>query len=271
MFRYRELRPRQPLDRFIRCFWFLEGEAAGSNGEPQKILPDGCMEMVIHIGAPFCRVRDAAVQTQSAAFLVGQLTGCLLLEPHGFVHVMGVRFTPPGTSAFMRFDLSGIQDEEVTFEELWGARGRSLQDAVIHAPSDEERVRIVENFLVGQFSGGEYDARLEQAVRIIQRNQSGTTVAGISKRVGLCERQLDRQFMRKIGMSPKALLRTVRFQNLLQLARSGAATRWASLAADCGFYDQAHLIREFKRFSGEPPETFLRRDHALYEFFAAHD
>jgi AraC-like DNA-binding protein len=271
MFSYRELRPHRPLDRFIRCFWFLKGDAAESNGEPQKILPDGCMEIVIHIGAPFRRVRDAVVQTQPRAFLVGQLTECFLLEQRGFVHVMGVRFTPPGTSAFLPFDLSDIQDEEVTVEELWGTRGRSLQEAVINANSDDERVRLVENFMLGQFSGRDFDNRLEEAVRIMQRNQAGTTVAGISKRVGWCERQFERQFMRKIGMSPKALLRTVRFQNLLQLARSGEATGWASLAVDCGFSDQAHLIREFKRFSGEPPEMFLRRDHALYEFFATHD
>jgi AraC-like DNA-binding protein len=229
------------------------------------------MEIVMHIGAPFRRVRDGVVQAQPRAFLVGQLTECFLLEQQGLVHVMGVRFTPAGTSAFMPFDLSDIQDEEVTVEELWGARGRSLQDAVINANSDDDRVRVVERFLLGQLSGRDLDDRLEEAVRIIQRNQAGTTVARISERVGWCERHLERQFMRKIGMSPKALLRTVRFQNLLQLARSGAATGWASLAVDCGFSDQAHLIREFKRFSGEPPETFLRRDHALYEFFATHD
>jgi AraC-like DNA-binding protein len=249
----------------------LKGDAAESNEEPGKILPDGCMEIVIHIGTPFRRVRDSVVQTQSKAFLVGQLTECFLTEQRGFVHVMGVRFTPPGAAAFMPFDLSDIQDEEVTVEELWDARGRSLQDAVTNANSDEERLRVVEDFMLRRFSGRDFDDRLEEAVRIIQRNHAGTTVAGISKRVGLCERQLERQFMRKIGMSPKALLRTVRFQNLLQLARSGAGTDWASLAIDCGFSDQAHLIREFKRFSGEPPEMFLRRDHALYGFFAAHD
>lgn len=271
MFSYRELQPHRPLDRFIRCYWFLQGDGAESPGEPQKILPDGCMEIVFHLGAPFRRVRGAMAQTQSRAFLVGQLTECFLVEQRGFVHVMGVRFTPPGTSAFLPFDLSEIQDEEVTVEELWGARGRSLQDALINADCDAERVRVVENFLLGQFSRGEVDGRLEEAVRLIQRQQAGTTVARISERVGWSERQLERQFRRKIGMSPKALLRTVRFQHLLQLARSGPAPGWASLAADCGFSDQAHLIREFKRFSGEPPEMFLRRDHALYEFFATHD
>jgi len=270
MFSYRELRPHRPLDRFIRCFWFLRGDAAELHGEPQKILPDGCMEIVIHLGAPFRRVRGAVGQTQAGAFLVGQLTECFLVEQRGFVHVMGVRFTPPGAAAFLPFDLSEIQDEEVTVEELWGSRGRSLQDAVSNAISDEERVRVVEKFMLGRFPGCAFDERLEEAVRLIQRQEAGTTVAGISKRVGMCERQLERQFLRRIGMSPKALLRTVRFQNLLQLASSGAATDWAALAFDCGFSDQAHLIREFKRFSGEPPEMFLRRDHALYEFFATH-
>jgi AraC-like DNA-binding protein len=268
MFSYRELRPHRPLDRFVRCFWFLEGEAPESDGAPEKILPDGCMEIVIHVGAPFCRVRDGVARTQSTAFLVGQLTGCLLLEPRGRVQVMGVRFTPSGTSAFLPFDLSAIQDEEVTVDELWDAHGRSLQEAVTNAGSDEERVRLVERFLLGRLSSRNVDHRLDEAVRLIQRNEPGTTVAGISRRVGLCERQLERLFLRKIGLNPKALLRTVRFQNLLQRARTGAARGGATLAVDCGFSDQAHLIREFKRFAGEPPEKFLGRDHALYQFFA---
>src|SRR5262245_13470873 len=115
MFSYVETPAHCPLDQFIRCFWFLKADAAEASG-PQKILPDGCMEIVIHIGAPFRRVRNDSIRTQPTAFLVGQLTECFVLENSSSAYVMGVRFKPAGTAIFMPFDLSEIQNEEMTLE-----------------------------------------------------------------------------------------------------------------------------------------------------------
>jgi AraC-like DNA-binding protein len=270
MFSYVETPAHFPLDQFIRCFWFLKADAAESSG-PQKVLPDGCMEIVIHIGAPFQRIRNNASHTQAAAFLVGQLTECFVLENNSAANVMGVRFRPAGTAIFMPFDLSEIQNEEITLESLWGGAGRSLQDIVIDAKSDDDRIRAIERFLMERLRPERLDARIGKAVRLIEHRRGRIAVSEISARVGWSVRQLERQFLNRIGVGPKALLRTLRFQTLLQLARSGTTPDWASLAVDCGFFDQAHLIHEFRRFAGEPPEVFLGQDYTLYEFFALYE
>src|SRR5215468_10819363 len=105
MFSYVETPAHFPLDQLVRCFWFLKADSAESS-RPQKILPDGCMEIVIHIGAPFRRIRNNASRTQDGAFLVGQLTECFVLENNSSANVMGVRFKPAGTATFMPFALS---------------------------------------------------------------------------------------------------------------------------------------------------------------------
>ena len=271
MLGYTEFSPRPPLDQFIRCFWFLKTDAEDLGGASQKILPDGCMEIVIHIGAPFRRIRNNAARKQAAAFLVGQLTECFVLEESASAHVMGVRFKPAGASLIVPFDLSEIQNQEITLECLWGSTGRSLQDALIDANSDDERMRIFESFLLRRSGGRVVDPRIAEAVRLIERKQGRITVSEISDCVGWSARQLERQFLWKIGLGPKALSRTIRFQTLLQIAKSGSRPDWAALALDCGFFDQAHLIREFKRFSGEPPEVFLGQGYTLYEFFALYE
>jgi AraC-like DNA-binding protein len=268
MVSYREIQTRPPLDQFIRCFWFLKADPVELSGPPQKILPDGCMEIVIHIVAPLRRIRNSVARTQAPAFLIGQLTECLVLEDTSPAHVMGIRFKPAGTTPFMPFDLSEIQNDEVTLEGLWGSMGRSLQDAMIDAKSDDDRIRMIERFLLDRFRREDVDPRIEDAVSLIENRQGRITVSEISEHVGWSPRQLERQFSRKIGIGPKGLIRTVRFQTLLQLARSGSPREWVTLALDCGFFDQAHLIREFKRFSGEAPEVFLGQDYTLYEFFA---
>ena len=268
MFSYREFPPTPPLDRFVRCFWLLKADAIEPGSSTQKILPDGCMEIVIHVGRPLRRIRNNRARRQDTAFLVGQLTECFVLEEAAPAHVLGVRFKPAGTSALLHFDLKEIQNEEVTLESLWGSTGRSLQDAVLNASSDGDRIRILESFLLQRLRGRDIDRRIGAAVRLMEVNPGSLTVAEISERVGWSARQLERQFLRNIGIGPKALLCTLRFQTLLQLAHHGADPDWAALALECGFFDQAHLIREFKRFSGEAPEVFLGQDYSLYEFFA---
>jgi AraC-like DNA-binding protein len=218
---YREIPARPPLNQFIRCFWFLKADAAEASGSPQKILPDGCMEIVIHIAAPFRRIRNNVARTQATAFLVGQLTECFVLEDASPAHVMGIRFKPAGAGVFIPFDLSEIQNDEITLECLWGSPGRSLQDAVINARSDEDRIRLVERFLIRRLRGERHDPRLDEAVRLIENHPGRITVYEISKRVGWSPRQLERHFSWRIGIGPKALIRTMRFQALLQLARSG--------------------------------------------------
>jgi AraC-like DNA-binding protein len=209
--------------------------------------------------------------TQATAFRVGQLTECLIVEDSASAHVMGVRFKPAGTSLIVPFDLSEIQNEEITLECLWGSTGRSLQDDLINAKSDDERMRLFESFLLRRSDGGALEPRIAEAVTLIERKQGRIAVTEISERVGWSARQLERQFLWRIGLGPKAFSRTIRFQTLLQIAKSGSRPDWAALALDCGFFDQAHLIREFKRFSGEPPEVFLGQGYTLYEFFALYE
>src|SRR5262245_4958236 len=110
MFSYRELQPQAALRPFIRCFWFLCTDHDESTGAPQKILPDGCMEIVIHLGTPFRRIRNNGSLIQPTAFLVGQLTECFVVEDAGPARVMGVRFRPAGTAPFLPFALSEIQN-----------------------------------------------------------------------------------------------------------------------------------------------------------------
>jgi AraC-like DNA-binding protein len=190
------------------------------------------------------------------------------LEQSAHAHVMGIRLQPTGAAAFAPFKLSEIQNEVITLESLWGAAGRSLQDAVISAGSDEDRTRVFENFLLHRLATQNPDRRIEAAVRLIEQKQGRITVTEMSEYVGYGPRQLERQFLWKIGLGPKAFARTIRLQTVLQLVPSGLGPDWARLALESGFSDQAHLIREFKRFSGEPPEMFLQRDYALYEFFS---
>jgi transcriptional regulator GlxA family with amidase domain len=96
----------------------------------------------------------------------------------------------------------------------------------------------------------------------------GTRVAieALANDAGLTRRQLERRFLDAVGMSPKTLVQVLRFQRVLGVL-ADASPRWVDVAAACGYYDQAHLNRDFKRFTGATPRSFLGRDHPFADLF----
>jgi AraC-like DNA-binding protein len=83
---------------------------------------------------------------------------------------------------------------------------------------------------------------------------------------GISNRQLERRFLCEVGLSPKQLCRILRFQQIFRALNGNDAT-WAAVALDCGYYDQAHLIRDFRQFSGVTPAALLQHSSALTEYF----
>jgi transcriptional regulator GlxA family with amidase domain len=86
--------------------------------------------------------------------------------------------------------------------------------------------------------------------------------------VGVNGRKLERLFRRDVGLSPKLLARIVRFQNVIATVERNARRDWAALALDCGYYDQAHLINDFRRFAGMSPVRYFATEHPMADFFS---
>lgn len=269
MLTYREMPASAPLRNVVRCVWFLSGNVDAVEIAPEKILPDGCMEIIIHLGTPFVRIRGARSEVQARAFLMGQLTESIVLRQSANSHVMGIRFTPQGAASFVPFHVDEIRNTALSLDNVWGKESRLLEDAVLNAASDSGRVAVIESFLSRKLSDRNRDRRIEAAVGRIETSQGRVSIEAIAADIGWSTRQLERRFLSSVGIGPKALARIVRLQTLLQTAGPSAPRQWPSIALACGFFDQAHLIREFKRFAGEPPESFFDAGHRLYEFFTA--
>src|SRR6185295_19668807 len=100
--RYQEYYPSHPLNRFVECFWTLEGNSGPTASEPERVLPDGCAEVILNFGDRFVQHNSNGTHTQPLQFLVGQITKPMLISPTGNVHLIGIRFHPGGTAPFFR-------------------------------------------------------------------------------------------------------------------------------------------------------------------------
>lgn len=254
MISYREQRPSLALAQYLECFWFASDTSNFSANTSEKILPDGCVEWVFHLGASFQRwTAREEWETQPRSFVVGELTRFLLVRPTGHSFIMGVRFRPGGAYRFLRLPLDELTNRNVSTDDLWGFEGRQLEEAVNEARGNAERQSVVEEFLLRQLSTTISRPRFELAVEEIIHSRGQLRVSEVASRIGLSPRQLEREFRSCAGLAPKAFARIIRFQNLLRLVGEGTLREWTSLALEGGYADQPHMVREFRDIAGQSP------------------
>jgi AraC-like DNA-binding protein len=243
---YQEFRPGPTLAESIECFWTSTLEATPGFSATHNVLPDGCMDIIF----------DFQGTDSLQAFVVGTMTRPLNVNTRGPVEMLGVRFRPGGQAAFMKFDGTELVDERADLGHFWG---RSAGEAwhQLAETTAAARVNAIQKLLTGRAKKNmDGDPFVRHCVSRIEAARGSLRIGDLERTTGLSARQLERKFARQVGISPKAFARVVRFKGVLAAASAGTPD-WAVLAAELGFADQAHLVREFKAFSGQTPSAFL--------------
>jgi AraC-like DNA-binding protein len=245
---YREIHPTGAASEFVECYWFLE-HAGAETGSIQRVVPDGTPELIFNLGQPFDGFSNGRWRTQPTCFLAGQITGPLLLRPNGPAKILGVRFLPQGAGRMLGSPMSETTDCIVPVQDLAPVLARSL-DRALESTSVAGQMASIET-AIQEYAriNGKDDPLINEAVKQI-------AVARGARDLGLSLRQLERRFLSVVGLSPKLFSRMRRFQSVFQAIERDSAN-WADAAITCGYYDQAHLIRDFHEFSGEAPAALL--------------
>jgi AraC-like DNA-binding protein len=247
--RYRKFAPGGEASRFVECYWVLEDAQPGA---VQRVVPDGRPELILNLGQPFEMLCDGVWERQPQCFLAGQITGPLLLRAPERSHIVGVRLRPAGAG-----QLLGIPAQELT------DRCVAVDDLGLQHLTGRFDIGSIEQALLTRQSCSP-DPFVEEAVRLLA---CSSDVAAVAERLGVSSRQLERRFKARIGMPPKLFARIRRFQRVFPAIENDAAG-WVGAAVACGYYDQAHLIRDFRDFAGEPPSALLAGDELARHFMS---
>lgn len=266
---YLEIAPGPALAPFVRCLWSLR---APTGAAPiQSVLPDGHMELVLHVGDRFERhAEDGTAETQARALLAGQIRQRLLLRPRGRVDVIGVRFRPGGASALFGVPAHLLTDHILPAGDVVPSLAAGPTIAA-DAAGAHERLTRVEHWLIDAFRNRTVpDPRITHAARMLsRRGAAGGRVGEAAHAVGWTARHLERRFAAEVGLGPLTFARIARIQAVVRAASVPAPPSWARIAYACGYADQSHLIREFRSFALESPTAFFARSNMMTESFAA--
>jgi len=245
---YREIRPKPPLSDYVECFWVLQGDGQVQSS-PERLLPDGCVELILNFGDPFNEhIRETGLtEVQPLRFIVGQMTRPVLISPSGRIDVVGVRFAPGGALPFIRIPLKELTDSTVTLSDIDPALDREIAEC----PNPE----LVESLLTRLLASRNLrSSEVRYATSCIVNSNGRVPVDQLAHDTGISGRQLERRFLREVGLPPKLLSRILRFQQVFR-AVEHPGMNWAAVAVDCGYFDQAHLIRDFRQFAGRTPSV----------------
>jgi AraC-like DNA-binding protein len=264
--RYCEILPKPPLDKFVECFWTLEGDGPAPDGSPERILPDGCVELILNFGERFLQHTNGGRTLQPRHFLVGQMTGPILISPTGRVELLGIRFHPGGTSPFLRMPMSEVTDQVAELGALSNDLERELLSVSQDLSSLGQKRAAVESALIVHLLSGAHDSPAIRIAARLVKSAGLISVDQLASEAGISSRQLERRFLGEVGVGPKLLSRILRFQQVFRAVERFDAA-WASIALECGYYDQAHLIRDFHQFAHQTPSVLFAEQSALTESF----
>lgn len=239
--RYRELPPLPSLAPYVACFWT---RSAGPQAPPHRVLPDGAMDLILDF------------QGSPRVLAVGTMTEALVVPGTRASDAFGVRFRPGAFGVFVPEDARHLTDVAVPIPAVLGIASAEMWERLRAEPGAASRAALMQRWLLAGLHRPP-DSYVAEAVRLIEGSGGWVGSARLAARLGLGERQIERRFAERVGISPRRFARVIRFQRAVAVAGRSPSPDWARLALETGYVDQAHLIREFQALAGVSPTRWL--------------
>ncbi len=254
--RYQEYKPPIELAAWIKLFWVFESRS--NDPVPETIVADGFPELIIHFRSPFAEVdRSGEFLKQPAVVACGQLTRPLVLHSSLDAGMIGIRFQPSGMAPFVSIPMQSITDARVPAENLFVDIDQFVEE-IMESSSDAQRVAACNRFLFRSIDFDHDNICIRRALETIMLARGNISVESLATLIGRSRRSLELAFQKEVGTSPKMYCRITRFRHLFDaLSSNDLPVNWVQIALDSGFFDQSHLIRDFRRFAGDSPTSFL--------------
>lgn len=244
----------------------MESNSSVFNGPPIHILPDSCVELVVHFGDPFkTTFSDNSTSIQAQSFVVAQMKSFMKIQSNGKTGIMAVRFSALGAYHFFGMPMKEIVNREVGLKNIWNDFATEIEEKINLASSTHQRSELIQRYLQLQLSRNGYsDKGIEYCVNEIKLTKGLVSVEALANKVGISNRQLVRRFDKCIGLSPKEFVRIIKFISSLDAMRNSTDKSLTEVALETGYYDQAHFIHDFKEFSGLTPTEYLTSANVVY-------
>ncbi|WP_433543752.1 helix-turn-helix domain-containing protein (plasmid) [Streptomyces sp. CA-294286] len=265
-------RPTPALRRYVDAYagFDLRGFPAGVHCGP----PGRSLTAVISLSDPLevaASVDDGSPVARFDSVTGGLMCRSVAIHHDGRLHGVQVSLTPLGARAVYGVPAAALAHRLIPLDELLGTLGVELTDRLRAATTWTARFAVLDELLLRAVGRGAGNDRapgtrpeVAEAWRRLVAARGRVQVGAVAAELGWSRRYLAERFRGEVGLSPKTFARVLRFEYAHELATARAPLPWADVATASGYADQAHLVREWRAFTGRPP-TVWRRGEVLLE------
>jgi len=261
--------PRFPLDHFIDSFIYYEGYHPGHSID--RFLPDGNTEIIIDFDDRPQHIYDnqtlREIQACRHVWASGVRTEFITIPSGKHAAMFIISFKKGMAYPFFPLPMNEMTDRVVDADLLWGNDFALLRERLLEIGKIDLKFAAAEKFLLETFRNRlVLNAAVEYALAEIIRRPDQISLARLNQEIGYSQKHFIGMFRRQVGIAPKPYLKIIRFQKAIRAIEQRQKVNWSMIAQDCGFYDQAHFINDFKSFSGFTPDEYVRSKNDVLNY-----
>ena len=243
-FRLARYHPSAELGFFVEHYWIVEWDLSGQADHQQELLPHPSVHIAVERG-----------RFEVVGVVEGRFTRVL----QGTGRVFGIKFWPGGFYPFFGATVSELTNRVAALSDVLGEAGTVFGKAVVGCTNDERNVELAEELLRERRPARDKNVVVvREIVDQIAADAGITKVDDLALVVDVSKWTLQRLFRRYVGVSAKWVIQRYRLHEAIEKIGHGRPVEWARLAIDLGYFDQAHFIKDFKRFAGRTPHEYAR-------------
>jgi AraC-like DNA-binding protein len=261
---YRQ-KPHPPLARHVEWLWYYADFMPDHDRE--HVLPDGSFDLIINLEDRPRKLFDREQAGRFNSFKRGWLSGAhaefLVIDALPCSSMIGAHFKPGGAARFLGRPAGELCRQVVELDAVWGAGIWEWREQLLAAPGAQAKFAVFEQMLLQRMAAAsakvDGNRGVSWAIGQFVNEPHLQSIAAVSHHLGVSHKQFIEQFRREVGLTPKLFCRIRRFQEVLRLVHSQKTVNWADVACSCGYFDQAHFVKDFFAFAGLNPSAYLDR------------
>jgi AraC-like DNA-binding protein len=254
-----EYKPGKSLRPFVEVYWEGIFEVDESNHLSMQVIPNGCVEMIIHISSRHCNLLNVDEWSNTPpSIIIGLFTKAYEVRFKNSVRVFAIRFKPEGIYNIFGVPASAFNGRYEDMSMVLGKEFRDFSNRLKEEYSVTNMISRTEDHLMKNLIRNKIGFSYVNRAAELIRQTKGIRIDELPDQVFISQRQLEREFKEKIGITPKQYLRITRLNEVQRLIADNHTINLSHVAYHCGYSDQAHFIRDFKNITGEIPTIFLR-------------
>lgn len=265
------IQPKPQLAEYIDALWIFEANFGLPSEDSRVIAPNGKAKLIYSYRNTLSTLDNGKIThyPENDIFFIGIWNRPVTLVSNAAITgTIGIELTPNGLHRFLKISALELMNQIFSFSEIYGVTGKMLVQRLGDTPHVLEKVDLLQDFLIRILNANaRHNAIVDYSVNIIRSTQGLLTIRELEKKMGYSKRYLDMLFREHVGISPKALAGIARFQNFYHLWASSDRTEFHSSEISDIYYDQAHFIKEFRRYTGFTPGKYLRLKNDFGKLF----